>query len=67
MQMALLPSGIEIIASPSAPATAQCPRCGCVVVLRARRSMTGRAVTYFWRHERHGKTHCVERWSPVSR
>jgi hypothetical protein len=67
MKMALLPSGKEIAADPSAPATAVCPRCGCVVVLRTRRSMRGRIITYFWRHASQGNVYCVERWSPLSR
>ena len=67
MKTALLSDGMEIVAGAAAPTVARCPRCGCVVCLRTRRSMNGRTTTYYWRHSSQKAGHCVERRSPLFR
>jgi hypothetical protein len=66
MKFAQLADGQPVEAAPDAPSKAKCPQCGGVVVLRHRRLMNGRDVSYFWRHLDNKNRRCPARLSPTA-
>jgi hypothetical protein len=65
MKTAVSSCGLSLAASISAPATATCPKCGGVVILKARKLMANGGNTYYWRHLK--DDHPCERQKPFMR
>lgn len=65
MKTAVSSYGVSVAASISAPATAICPKCGGVVILKARKLMANGGNTYYWRHL--ADDHPCERQKPFMR
>ena len=51
MKTAVSSNGAQLVAASGAPASAICPKCGGLVILRARRLMANSGNTYYWRHQ----------------
>jgi len=66
MKKALALDGKLIEAEASSPAEARCPYCSGKMVLRQRRQMDRKKVTYFWRHIDNRNLYCSGRARPVS-
>lgn len=66
MKKALALDGKLIEAEASSPAEARCPYCRGTMILRQRRLMDRRKVTYFWRHLDNRNLYCSGRARPVS-
>lgn len=66
MKKALALDGKLIEAEASSPAVARCPYCSGTMVLRQRRLMDRKKVTYFWRHLDNRNLYCSGRARPVS-
>ncbi len=66
MKKALALNGKLIEAESSSPVEARCPFCSGRMVLRQRRQMDRKKVTYFWRHLDNRNLYCSGRTRPVS-
>lgn len=58
MKKARLPDNRLVEASAEAPKLARCPDCGGEVILRHRKRMITREVSYFWRHRDYDNLRC---------
>jgi hypothetical protein len=65
MKTAVSSCGMSLAATCSAPAQAICPKCGGVVILKARKLMANAGNTYYWRHAQ--DDHPCERQKPFMR
>lgn len=50
MKTAVSSTGVVVAASHHAPKRALCPKCGGIVILRARKLMANCGNSYYWRH-----------------